>query len=66
MLLLAKAVQLAGKSKPPLARWIKSGRLSAARNESGGYEIASELARVFPFFAGDITGTLKQLVSPNP
>jgi hypothetical protein len=66
MLSLQQAARLAGKSKPTLARWIKSGRPSAARNEPGGYEIdPSELAHVFPFFAGDITGTLKQLVSPN-
>jgi hypothetical protein len=66
MLSLAKAAQLSGKSKPTLCRWIKAGRLSANRNEDGSYQIdPSERARVFPFFAGDITDTLKQLVSLN-
>jgi hypothetical protein len=66
MFSLQQAANATGKLKPTIARAIKSCRLSAARNESGGYEIdPSELSRVFPYFAGDITGTLKQLVSPN-
>jgi hypothetical protein len=66
MFSLQQAANATGKLKPTIARAFKSGRLSAARNESGGYEIdPSELSRVFPYFAGDITGTLKQLVSPN-
>jgi hypothetical protein len=65
MFSLQQAANATGKLKPTIARAFKLGRLSA-RNESGGYEIdPSELSRVFPYFAGDITGTLKQLVSPN-
>jgi hypothetical protein len=66
MFSLQQAANATGKSKPTIARTIKAGRLFAARSEPGGYEIdRSELARVFLFFAGDITGMLKQLVSPN-
>jgi hypothetical protein len=65
MLSLARAAQTAGKSKPTLLRAIKNGKLSAIRTASGAYEIdPAELARVFPF-AGNIAGTMTQLVPGN-
>jgi excisionase family DNA binding protein len=57
ILSLGQAARLTGLGKTTLARAIKAGRLSATRNETGGYRIdASELARVFPFPAPDETG----------
>lgn len=48
-----------------IARAIKAGRLSASRGEAGSYLIdPSELARVFPL-AGDMAGTVKQVVPSN-
>jgi hypothetical protein len=50
ILSLGQAARLTGLGKTTLARAIKSGRLSAGRNQDGGYEIdAAELARVYPF-----------------
>src|SRR5215208_671205 len=47
MLSLAQAAKAAGKSKQTLVRWIKSGKLSAIRNNDGSYEIdPAELARI--------------------
>jgi hypothetical protein len=66
MFSLAQAAKAAGKSKPTIARAIKAGSRSATRAESGGYQLdRAELPPAFPYFAGDMTGTLKQLVSPN-
>ena len=46
---LIKAAEESGKSKSTIHRAIKSGKLSAERNEDGSYSIdPSELARVFP------------------
>jgi len=46
---LVKAAQVSGKSKSTINRAIKSGKLSAQRNEDGSYDIdPSELARAFP------------------
>lgn len=43
-----QAAQKTGKSIPTITRAIKSGKLSATKTGSGGYEIeASELFRVF-------------------
>ena len=51
-----------GKSTPTKTRAIKSGRISATKNEIGGYEInPSELFRVFPPVTGekgDVKGRL--------
>jgi hypothetical protein len=60
MFSLQPAANATGKLKPTIARAFKSGRLSECYESD-----PSELSRVFPYFAGDITGTLKQLVSPN-
>ena len=44
-----QAAQRVGKSTPTITRAIKNGRLSANRNDKGGYEIdPSELFRVYP------------------
>lgn len=48
-LTLSQAAKLTRKSKSTLNRAIKSGRLSAVRNEDGTFSIdPSELLRVFP------------------
>lgn len=50
ILTLRQAAELTGKSKSTLTRAIKSGRLSASRNEDGMYAIdPAELARAYPF-----------------
>jgi hypothetical protein len=65
MFSLAQAAKAAGKSRPTIARAIKSGKLSAGRATDGSYEIdAAELARVFPL-AGHSAGTMKQFVPPD-
>ena len=47
---LNKAAKLSGRAKSTISNAIKDGRLSAAKNKSGGYEIdGAELSRVFPF-----------------
>lgn len=49
MLTMGQAAKEAGISKSTLSRAIKTGRVSAARNDKGGYEIdPAELFRVFP------------------
>jgi hypothetical protein len=46
---LGQAARAAGVSKTTLHRAIKSGRISAARDDAGGYAIdPAELHRVFP------------------
>ena len=47
---LNAAAKLSGRAKSTISKAIKDGRLSAAKNEKGGFEIdGSELSRVFPF-----------------
>ena len=49
LLSLGQAARLAGKPKTTIARAIASGRLSAGRNDAGGYAIqVAELERVYP------------------
>ena len=49
LLTLSQAAKAISKSKSTLNRAIKSGRLSAVRNEDGTFSIdPSELARAFP------------------
>jgi excisionase family DNA binding protein len=49
-LTLGQAAKLTGLGKTTLTRAIRAGRLSATRNDTGGYTIdAAELARVYPF-----------------
>ncbi len=50
VLSLREAAQLCGRGKSTIQAAIKEGKLSAGRNEKGGYQIdPSELHRVFPF-----------------
>ncbi len=45
----SQAAKAVGKSIPTITRAIKSGKISATRSDSGGFEIdASELYRVWP------------------
>jgi excisionase family DNA binding protein len=49
---VGQAARLTGKSKPTITRAIKSGALSATRNDDGSYSIdAAELSRVFQLSA---------------
>ena len=49
MLSLSGAANAAGLAKSTIWRAIKSGRISASKTETGGYQIdAAELFRVFP------------------
>lgn len=60
---LGQAAKATGKSKPTIQRAIKSGQLSAKRNDNGSYTIdPAELHRVFqPVTAkSNATGTVKQ------
>lgn len=51
---LNAAAKLSGRAKSTISKAIKEGRLSATKNEKGGFEIdGSELSRVFPFPVGD-------------
>jgi hypothetical protein len=65
MLSLAQAAKAAGKSKQTLVRWIKSGKLSATRNDDGSYEIdPAELARI-SHGPGVTAGPMLQHGPPN-
>jgi len=58
MLSLGQAARATGRSKPTIARAIKSGKLSAVRGADGSYSIdPAELARVYPVTGID-TGTM--------
>ena len=47
---LNAAAKLSGRAKSTISKAIKDGRLSASKNEKGGFEIdGAELSRVFPF-----------------
>jgi excisionase family DNA binding protein len=50
MLTLGEASRVCGVPKSTVSRAIKSGRMSATRNDTGGYAIdPAELHRVYPF-----------------
>lgn len=60
-LTLSQAAKATSKSKSTLDRAIKSGRLSATRNENGTFSIdPSELARVFPLNAPERSKSAQQ------
>jgi excisionase family DNA binding protein len=49
---LREAAQQAGTSKSTILRAVKAGRLSATRDDDGGYRIdPAELHRVYPWSA---------------
>lgn len=55
MLSLREAAQLCGRGKSTIQTAIKDGKLSAGRNDKGGYQIdPSELHRVFPYTVSNI------------
>jgi excisionase family DNA binding protein len=67
---LGQAAKATGISKPTLSRAIKSGRLSAQKQEDGSFLIdPAELHRVYPpvTTTGDNNGNVKQSETPrNP
>lgn len=65
---LGEAAKATGKSKPTIQRAIKSGKISAIKNDNGSYSIdPSELHRVYPLKQGNSNdiGNMKQNVTPN-
>lgn len=63
----SQAAQEVGKSIPTITRAIKSGKLSAHRLESGGYEIdPAELFRVFPKVTANTNETPPMLGDETP
>jgi Helix-turn-helix domain len=65
---LGQAARAAGVSKTTIQRAIKSGRLSASRQEDGSYVIdPAELHRAFPGVSrdGDGDGEMQQSVTAN-
>ncbi len=66
MLSLGEAARHAGVSKTTIHRSIKSGRLSAQRNDDGSYSIdPAEVFRVFPASKRSETVTTEQTVTPS-
>lgn len=67
MLSLREAAQFCGRGKSTIQAAIKEGKLSAGRNERGGYQIdPSELHRVFPFYlSGDGTWDRADRTEPD-
>lgn len=66
MLSLGESARYAGVSKTTIHRSIKSGRLSAHRNDDGTYSIdPAEVFRVFPASKGSETVTAEQSVTPS-
>lgn len=68
MLTMGEAAKHAGISKATLSRAIKSGRVSAHRNDKGGFDIdPAELFRVYPRNAGTVAanGSMKQDTTPD-
>jgi len=64
---LGEAAKATGKSKPTISRAIKSGKISAIKQDDGSYIIQPvELHRVFPPLplASNDTDTMKQSVTP--
>lgn len=65
----SQAATQTGKSIPTITRAIKSGKLTATKLDSGGYEIdAAELFRVFPAVTANSNVTPDALgrETPNP
>jgi len=67
MLSLGEAARHAGVSKTTIHRAIKSGRLSAQRNDDGTYSIdPAEVFRVFPSEKRSVTVKVEQSETPSP
>lgn len=68
MLTMGEASKLAGISKATLSRAIKNGRVSATRNDKGGFDIdPAELFRAYPRNAATVAanGSMKQDTTPT-
>ena len=69
MLTMGQAAKEAGVSKATLSRAIKSGKISANKNDNGGWDIdPAELFRVYPVTAatGSGNGAMKRNATPAP
>lgn len=63
----SQAAKKTGKSVPTITRAIKSGKLSAEKTDSGGYQIdASELFRVFNSVTEESNASLTSLQPETP
>lgn len=64
---LSDAAQATGKNRTTIQRAIKSGKISASKNENGAYEIEpAELHRIFPAIAQHSAQQTKETVSNSP
>ena len=62
---LGEAARASGKSKPTIAKAIRTGKISAVRVEDGSYQIdESELHRVYPM-TGPPNGKILQSLTPG-
>jgi len=69
MMTMGQAAKQAGVSKTTLSRAIKSGKISANKNDNGGWDIdPSELFRVYPVTAATGSGNsaVKRNATPSP
>jgi excisionase family DNA binding protein len=63
---LGQAARATGKSKPTIARAIRTGKLSATRAGNGSFVIdPAELSRLYRL-TGNVDGTMKQTVPGEP
>lgn len=68
MMTMGQAAKQAGVSKATLSRAIKSGKISANKNDKGGWDIdPAELFRVYPATpaTGAGNGAMKQNATPD-
>jgi len=68
MFTMGQAAKEAGVSKATLSRAIKSGKVSATKNDKGGWDIdPAELFRVYPRNTsnGSGNGSMKQTATPD-
>lgn len=64
---LSDAAKATGKNRTTIQRAIKSGKISASKNETGAYEIEpAELHRVFPAIAQRNAQQTKETDSNSP
>jgi len=62
---LGQAAKAVGRTKPTLAKAIKTGRLSASRADDGSYRIdPAELHRVYPM-TGKTNGQTQRFDTPT-
>jgi hypothetical protein len=62
---LGEAARASGKSKPTIAKAIRTGRISAIRSDDGSYQIdEAELHRVYPM-TGQVNGNIFRSLTPR-